>query len=113
MVIRWATREDILAFYGRDVPYTVRALAAEKNGEIVGIGGFYFDGDAAVAFSDVRASAMSKREFVRGARAVKDLLHEVKVDVVAKAGPSGDIALRHFGFEGTGMVYRMARDDRT
>ena len=104
MIIRPCTREDFVAFHGKEPPMTVRALAAERDGKIVGVGGYYIQNGFAIAFSDNKP--MTKREVVKAGMALKALLDTVKTHVVAQCGPEGDTALKHYGFEPWGMFWR-------
>ncbi len=105
--IRNATRADFIAFYGGAPPITVRAMVAvDEDGGLLAIGGHYMQGDVAVAFTDSVAH-MSRRDMVRGARALMARLRRIKVDVVAVADDSCAVALRHFGFEPFGELYRL------
>src|SRR5262245_8147024 len=58
LMIRSGTLADLRRFYGggRDFLqyHTMRILVAEIDGEVVGIGGYYFDADGKrIAFSDM------------------------------------------------------------
>ena len=104
MIIRPCTRADFEAFYGRLPPMTVRALAAERDGRVVGIGGYYLADGVAHAFTDQKG--MTRREIVRAGRAMMGLLDGIKAVVIAQCGPDGDTALKHYGFEPWGMFWR-------
>tara|TARA_Y100000310_G_scaffold30952_1_gene29368 strand:- start:444 stop:794 length:351 start_codon:yes stop_codon:yes gene_type:complete len=51
---RPATRADIAAFFGKTPDQTVRARVLERDGEIVGVAGYWMAGGMAVMFSDAR-----------------------------------------------------------
>ena len=104
MIVRPCTRADFEAFYGRTPPMTVRALAAERDGKVVGIGGYYIAEGVAHAFSDQKG--MTKREIVKAARALVAFLGTVKAQMVAQCGPDGDTVLKHYGFEPWGTFWR-------
>lgn len=104
LTFRDATRADFVAFYGRTPPFTLRAALAERDGEIVGIGGYYLENGVAVAFTDNRG--LTKREAVHCGRKVMAMLRELKVPIVATAGEDGETALRHYGFKPWGCLYR-------
>ena len=106
MIIRSCTRADFVAFYGKEPPMTLRALAAERDGKIVGIGGYYIQNGVAVAFTDQKG--MTKREIVKAGRRLMAFLDAVKTHVVAQCGPDGDTALKHYGFEPWGTFWRRA-----
>jgi hypothetical protein len=108
MKFRDATREDFRTFYGIDPPFSVRAAVAEKNGEIVGFGGYYIRDGVAIAFTD-RKGDLTRREVVLCGRRMRELLARLNVNMWAMCGADGDTALRHFGFEPDGEAYRMVR----
>jgi hypothetical protein len=98
--IRPATGEDFERFHGMPAPWTMRAIVVERDGEIIGFGGYYLRGGAAVAFSDVRNA--SRKEILKSARALVALLDTVKVPVVAEQDDTPTAALEHFGFRRVG-----------
>ena len=105
-MIRPACQSDFMAVCGKPPPKTVKAWSMLRNGHPVAIGGYFLVDGAAVAFSDF-VSDLSKRERVRGARILMGLLSSLKLDVVACDGPFGTSALRHFGFERQGDLWRL------
>ena len=107
MNIRRATREDFRAFYGKAPPMTLRGLVAESSTGALGFGGYYLREGVAVAFSDTLPH-MRKRDIVTGARAIMSMVRASGLPVVAATGTSGDTALRHYGFEPWGSIYRLA-----
>ena len=77
---------------------TLRALAAERDGRIVGIGGYYIQNGFAIAFTD-SVDVITRRDIVTAGREFMKFLGRLKVEVVAQCNPAiGDTALRHFGF---------------
>lgn len=107
MIIRPCTREDFLEFYGKEPPWTLRALCAEQDGKILGIGGYYLVNGAAFVFTNQRG--MTKRQMVRAGRAMMQYLAQLSVPLVAKCGDEGDTAMKHFGFEPWGQFYRYTK----
>ena len=107
MEIRPATRQDFEEFYGELPPMTTRCLAGIEDGKTVGMAGYYIRENAAVVFTDFK-EGLSKRNIVRGARAVVDLAKKLKVDLIAFEGMGGEKALRHFGFESEGKLWRFS-----
>ena len=88
---------------------TVWALAGtDAAGETIGIAGYYLAGDYAIAFTNYR-EGLSKRDIVRGARALVDKLMELDVDVIASAGFANTAPLEHFGFEPLGPFWRLKK----
>lgn len=96
--IRPATREDMERFHPQ-VPKSARVLAGERDGEVIGVGGVYFDNGAAVVFSGF-CERVSKREIVKGAKAIMALAAGVKGPLYARQDPTEAAArtLAHFGF---------------
>ncbi len=107
MEIRPAKADDFMAFFGKSPTTTVRALVAlDDDGKPMAIGGYYLFANHAVAFTDHR-KGMTKRQMIKGARAVVAMLKELKVSVIAVAGVDGTTALKHYGFEPAGNGWRM------
>lgn len=103
LAFRYATRADFETFYERTPPFSLRAMVAERDGEIVAFGGYYMENGIAVAFTD--SSGLTKREAVLGGRKMMDMLRGLKVPIVATT-QEGGTALRHYGFRPFGDVYR-------
>lgn len=49
---REATRRDVIDFFGKLPPSTIRARVLERDGEVIGIAGYWVDNGVAVVFSD-------------------------------------------------------------
>ncbi len=106
MIIRPATRADFEAFY-RELPsQTVKAWVAMEDDKPVGIGGYYLSGGVAVVFTD--HGDMSKRDMIRGARALMVELKKLGMDVIAGSDFPNATMLKHFGFEPFGDYWRLA-----
>ncbi len=106
MIVRPATRADFEAFYGELPSQTVKAWVAVEDDKPVGIGGYYLAGGMAVAFTDQRD--MSKRDMVRGARALMAELKKLGMEVVAGSDFPNATILKHFGFEPFGDYWRLS-----
>ena len=52
---RPATAGDVLGFYGKMPPRSVRAWVMECGGTVIGIAGYFMAGERAVMFSDMNA----------------------------------------------------------
>ena len=104
--IREATRQDFIEIYGKPPSMTVRALAAIEDEKPVAIGGYYLLNGVAVAFTDL-GRPLPKRDLVKVGRAFLAFLKDMKLEVCAAAGPHGDTALQHFGFEPVGDLWRL------
>ncbi len=58
VILRPATRADFDAMLAEPLPYRVRAFAAERDGELLGIGGIAFQPNGTVAaFAQMKPSA--------------------------------------------------------
>lgn len=107
MDIRPATRKDLLAFYGAPPPRTVRAWAAVNGGDRpLAIGGYYRVGDCICVFTD-NDEDMSKRDRVRAARWFMDKVSALGIEMVALSDYDGEVALKHFGFQYDGALWRL------
>lgn len=112
VTFRPATARDFETFYGRPAPQTVRALVAVKDGEVIGLGGYWLrDGDA-VAFSDIKPEFRKRpKEILKAARLLVGYLREKGIPMVAEASPhekNSPRMLRWAGFEQIeGSLYRM------
>lgn len=100
--IRPATAVDFRAFYGRDPDVTIKALVGLLDGEPVGFGGYYLVDGAAVAFSDMKPEMRGRRkDIVRGARAIMDLIRRSGLATTAGANPAqpnAPLVLTRYGF---------------
>lgn len=88
-------------FHGKQLPWTVKALVADLDGEIIGIGGVYYDGDRAVAFSGMK-SAMRRfpMTMARGALAIMRLIgNQPCLAVPNPDEPGAERLLGRLGFE--------------
>jgi len=103
MSLRWATPADIESFYGTRPTQTVRALAWEMDGVVIGMGGLSRDAGQIVAFLDLKPEARTnKRALVRALREGHKKLFVNNMPVIAIADPNEPTArglLEHFGFE--------------
>jgi len=80
---RPATRSDALRYYGRDPVATFRGYVAERGGEIIGIGGVYYDLGVPVVFTEMSPEmAASKKDCARGARLMVSYLDSLDIPVV-------------------------------
>lgn len=106
--IRPATRADFIRFYDRPPPMTMKALVAVNgDDEPVALGGYYLSDGRAVAFTDHKPGKITKRDMVRGGRALLELFKKLSIDVVAVAKNGDATALKHFGFETYCNVWRL------
>lgn len=101
--LRWATLDDVEAFYGCRPPQTIRAFAFEAEGRLLGIGGLSREGGNIVAFIDLKPEAKQhKKALVRALRTgYQALFNGNKLPIIAVADsnePTAKGLLEHFGF---------------
>jgi N-acetylglutamate synthase-like GNAT family acetyltransferase len=104
VTVRLATREDIDAFVALDAKPTIRALVAEKEGRIIGLGGVALSRGRWYAFADLPDEIRPHKMLI--ARAAKRFLEEARRDgirfIYAKASETEPRAIRwltSLGFE--------------
>ena len=102
MLIRPATRKDFREFYGKLPTMSVKAIIGIKNGEIVALGGYYFRRNVAIAFTELKKEKLTRREVIKGGRAVMELLKNLGQPIYATSDTKEAVALKHFGFEQSG-----------
>lgn len=79
-----ATDEMIRRFYGGPVPQTVRAVAGVRDGEVLGIGGYYVCGPRVVIFSDIKPEYLGmKKSIVKATRKVLEMVRESGMPAMA------------------------------
>ena len=104
--IRPASAEDILAFYGRRLPWRARALAVtDAASRLIGLGGFSLQPHGLTVFMDVATGvdpARHKRVLIRAGRQVMQTARAMDRPVLAcreADWPASANLLAHFGFE--------------
>lgn len=105
MTIRPAVLSDFIAFFGEPPPMTVRALTLCDGDEPVVLGGYFLANGGVMAFSEQR-KPVRKRDMVRAAHAMNEMLKNVKAAIWATEGEYGTTALKHFGFKPAGEFWR-------
>jgi len=109
ITFRPATRADALRYYGQDPIFTFRGHVAEKDGEILGIGGVYYDFGVPVVFTEMRPEMeASKRACAKAARFMIEYVESLEAPVVyAVADPRYETSgylLAKLGFVPTGRM---------
>ncbi len=98
-----ATTEIVKKFYGETPPKTVHAIAAVRDGEILGIAGIFSIGMAWMMFSDMKPEILAdKRAMVRALRVIRKLVADKRLPVYANPDPNAkgaDILIEHAGVE--------------
>lgn len=105
--IRYATKEDLKKFYGDEdtMYYSSRAVVAELDGEILGVGGVCRTNSQMQVFTDIRSDKISPKDVIRAAYMVLEIINKY-TSVVAYADPertTADSFAKHFGFVPTGV----------
>ena len=99
--IRPATLADFTTLYGRAPDRTIRAWAAELDGQPVGIAGIAYNGPRPVMFGKITPALRPYRRFiVRAAKELAEIGHEACA--VACADPREPLScklLQRLGFE--------------
>lgn len=81
-----ATREHVLAFYGETYPMTLRAVAAVRDGRVLGIAGVHRIGMGYGLFSDLSDEFLkNRRDVVRGLHEVEKITKSLKMTLYAYA----------------------------
>lgn len=101
------TKADCEAFYGKELPYRIRAYTGFIDGEVVAIGGLGFPPEgSAVGFADMKETARQWPYAVELHRFALRVIKEAKEAgvprIIAKADESIEAAerwLRRLGFE--------------
>jgi hypothetical protein len=108
VLFRPARQEDARAFYGKDPELSFRGYVAELHGEVVGVGGVYYDaGGIPMAFTEMREElAKRKKDCARACRLMVGYIDSLRVPTVyAVADQNIETAprlLRRLGFIPTG-----------
>ncbi len=86
--LRNATIEDYETFYGHKPKVTIRAVVAELDGKVVGIGGIAYYKNQMVAFSEIRDDLRKYPVFImKAAKRIAKLLDKHGKSAVAIACP--------------------------
>lgn len=103
-----ATKEILDEHYGKELPRSCRAIAAVKDGRVLGVAGFHMDKIAMVVFSELSDELKrSPRALIKGWRLLAKMMRARGVMAYARCDSNIEAAERfliHLGFE------RMAGD---
>lgn len=89
-----ATREHVLAFYGETYPMTIRAVAAVRDGKVLGIAGVHRMGMGYGLFSDLSDEFIkNKRDVVRGLHEIEKITRSLKMTLYAIPQDPGNTKL--------------------
>ena len=81
-----ATQELAFKFYGFTPPKTIKAVAAVKENEVVGIAGIFKAGLVWMLFSDMKQDVLDdKRSMVKAIRQLRKIVENTRIPVYAKA----------------------------
>ena len=102
MIIRAATKADIIAYRGKVYPESFKGIVVDFDGEIVGIGGV-INTSPLQAFSNITDKLRkSPKTSVKAARLFRKLLNSYSYDIYAYASEQEVNAigyLKYIGFE--------------
>jgi N-acetylglutamate synthase-like GNAT family acetyltransferase len=110
-----ATQETVRAAYGLETPpRSVRAIAAEKDGEVIGCAGVYLHDGVRIMFSDLGPELRARPKWIiRGWRRLMEMVQASDIPVLAAADediPGAPAFLEHLGFQHVeGRLYRWQR----
>lgn len=98
--LRWATQQDVEAYYGRPPPMSMQVIAVLEDGQPVALAGVYYSGGYALAFSDSK-KCIDRRTIIKGLRMFRAMMAAKPCRVLAV--PENGLAtapafLRHCGF---------------
>lgn len=89
-----ATKELVEKFYGDIPPVTIRAVAAVRDGEVLGIAGVHRMGMGYALFSEAKDEFFkNKRDVVRAIREVKKITDTLKMTLYALPQEEGNTIL--------------------
>lgn len=104
---RRATAQDALVFYGKTPPMSFRGFVAELDGEVIGIGGIYYNEGVPVAFTDLgEPMRKHKKAIAKACRMLTRFFDQTGGKVYAVACPKEPTApylLAKLGFKPTGL----------
>lgn len=105
--VRAASAADVREFYGKLPPQTIRAKVLERDGEVVGVAGYYVGGPTAVVFSDAKEGIPKIRIW----REAVKFMRELNLPALCVATPGSEAFLQRLGWTFAGLddgkeVYR-------
>lgn len=93
---------DFLAYYGHPPKNTLKAIAVEHEGKLIGFGGVERHPGLYVAFSDISDELRARRKtLMQAAKATIDLVRQCRLPVVTIQNleePTSQNFLTHLGF---------------
>lgn len=109
---RRATYEDAVAFYGKPPEMSFKGYVAVEDGEVIGVGGVFYDElRRPIAFSQMKDAMRSRtKDKAKAVRILMTFAHSLHKRVYAVADPGEPTAprlLKRLGFRPTGEVTRL------
>ena len=95
---RLATTADLLTFYGRLPPYSVRARVLEIDGELLGVAGYHITNGMAVMFSDWKEGIPAITVW----REAVAMMKEIKMPAICVATDQSGKFLKRLGWQYAG-----------
>lgn len=108
--VKPAKEADILQFFGRPSPVTLRkALAAVEDEEVIALAGVYISENRQYIFSEIKEKALKyrKRVLKHAKEFMRSLPKGVYYAVADHRRDTADKFLRHLGFEQDMNLYRI------
>jgi hypothetical protein len=98
--IKPATKEAIARYHGRALNRSGRAWIGVRDGEILGIAGYYLDQHGYVMYSSMTEELKKDKRFiVKAIRFMKEKAGELKIPIYAKAEfVTSETVMKHAGF---------------
>lgn len=104
---RYATEEDLKAYYGDDpLYYSTRGVVIVKEGVVVGVGGVCRVANQMVVFTEMQHDKVTKRDIIHAGRLLLEII-EKYTTVVAHRDDELETSTSfaaHYGFYPTGIV---------
>lgn len=98
---------DAIAYYGEAPKQSFRGYAAELDGEIIALGGVYYQDGLPIAFTEMKPKMrMHRKAIAKGCRMIVRLLDDIGGSVYAiacNAEPTAPYLLAKLGFKPTGL----------
>lgn len=105
--IRPATEDDLMNFYGKMPPTTVRAIVAVRDGVVECVAGITVQEKILIAFSDTRTTANKKTIWQTARRMVEWMRKYNPTVLLTPEQMQSDKFLKKLGFTHFGEKYEM------
>ena len=100
--VKTGTAELIRAYYGHDLPHSMRSLVAVRGDEVLGVIGVFPQNGQQLVFLDMKDELRKHpRVFIKGAKTFMRWVRDAKMPTCARCDetiPAAKRFLEHFGF---------------